>query len=85
MGGHHDVTTVRKNVYIEGIANFRDQMHLDFPRNLRRGKLLSFAFVVVAFPAFLYQTAAYGQHYRETQQQQLQQFLQKQQPKQDEE
>lgn len=60
MGGHDDPTSIRKNVYVEGIANYRDQIHLRFfQRAANRKSMTTLALAAVAFPLFLYNLTAY--------------------------
>lgn len=60
MGGHDDPTSIRKNVYVEGIANYRDQIHLRFwQRAANRKSMTTLALAAVAFPVFLYQMSVY--------------------------
>lgn len=52
MGGHDDPYAVRKNVYIEALANYRDNLHLRFSINTKN--FIPLVGGVVVFPAFIY-------------------------------
>jgi hypothetical protein len=54
MGGHDDPLSVKKNVYVEGIANYRDQIHERFFQRLNRRNVPKFLLCAFVFPAALY-------------------------------
>jgi len=58
MGGHHDPTSVQKNVYIEGITNYRDQLQDRFLRKMRSPKQVAYVVgLAVVIPGLFYFTS----------------------------
>jgi hypothetical protein len=53
-------TCVYVRIRLIGIANYRDQMHLRFLKNVRRGPILPFLLCAFAVPAFFYVTTSFG-------------------------
>lgn len=60
--------TFRRNLYIEALANHRDNLQMKF--SISRKNIIPLFMIVVAFPVFVYQGGKYAEV---RQQQQLQQ------------